>query len=164
MSGQLALLVEQLDRVFAGKAWHGPSVLGALRGVDAAAASWRPGPERHDIWELVLHLAFWKHEVRKRLGEDASRFPRVGRNWPRPPERRTAAAWREDVALLRAEHAALVAWARGLDEAALAEPVRRTTRGETLFGIITHDAYHAGQIRLIRKLYERARGRKRARV
>jgi len=164
MSGQLELLVEQLDRVFAGKAWHGPSVLGALRGVDAAAASWRPGPERHDIWELVLHIAFWKHEVRKRLGGAAGRFPRVGRNFPRPPERRTEAAWREDLALLREAHEALVARARELDDAALEERAGRTTRRETLFGIIARDAYHAGQIGLIRKLHESARGRKRVRT
>jgi len=160
--GELERLVERLERGFSGGAWHGPSVLGALRGVNAAAASWRPGPDRHDIWELVLHLAYWKHEVRRRLGDDAGRFPRVGRDWPRTPERRTEAAWREDLALLRAEHEALVAWARGLDEVALDEPASGTTRGENLFGIIAHDAYHAGQIRLIRKLYEGACGRSRA--
>lgn len=161
---ELERLVERMESVFGGKAWHGPSVLGALRGVDAVEASWRPGPGRHDIWELVLHIAFWKHEVRKRLGDDAGRFPRVGRNFPRAPERRTEAAWREDLALLRAEHAALVAWARGLGPATLGEPAGRTTRGEILFGLATHDAYHAGQIRLIRKLYEGARGRKRVRA
>ncbi|HEY8470097.1 MAG TPA: DinB family protein [Longimicrobiales bacterium] len=164
MNLELERLVHQVERVFAGRAWHGPSVLGALRGVDAAAASWRPGPDRHDIWEIVLHIAFWKHEVRKRLGEDAGRFARSPRDWPRAPERRTGVAWREDLALLRAEHAALIATARALDVAQLDDRAGRWTRGEMLFGIAAHDAYHAGQIRLIRKLYEGARGRRRVRA
>lgn len=164
MSGELERLIARLDGAFAGRAWHGPSVLGALRGVDAVAATWRPGADRHDIWELVLHIAFWKHEVRKRLGADAGRFPRVGRDWPRAPERRTAAAWKEDLALLREEHAALVAAAAVLGESRLEERAGRWTHGENLFGVATHDVYHAGQIRLIRKLYESARGRKRVRA
>jgi uncharacterized damage-inducible protein DinB len=164
MRGEVERLVDRVERVFAGRAWHGPSVLGALRGVDAAEASWRPGPDRHDIWEIVLHIAFWKHEVRKRLGEGAGRFARPPRDWPRVPERRTEAAWREDLALLRAEHAALVATARALDAGRLDERAGRWTRAETLFGVATHDAYHVGQIRLIRRLYEGARGRRRVRA
>lgn len=164
MNGELERLVDQLERVFTGRAWHGPSLLGALWGVDAAAASWRPGPDRHDIWEIVLHAAFWKHMVRRRLGEEAGQFPRLPRDWPRPPERRTEAAWREDLALLRAEHAALIAAARALDGARLDERAGRWTRAQLLFGIAAHDAYHAGQIRLIVKMLEGARGRRRVRA
>ena len=70
-----------------------------------AEALWRPGRGRHNVWEIVLHTAYWKYIVRRRLLRDPElSFPRPGSNWfalpPRPDER----AWRRDVALLKQEH------------------------------------------------------------
>ena len=51
-----------------GGLWHGgPTAMSVLRGVSVETASWRPGPGRHTIWELVLHIAYWKYAIRRRI-------------------------------------------------------------------------------------------------
>ena len=67
--------------------WHGgPSPLGALRGVGAEQAAWRPAPRRKSIWALALHIAYWKYTVRRHLVATAlPRFSRSPSNWPALP-------------------------------------------------------------------------------
>src|SRR5213076_841283 len=100
------LLLRMMDDAYDHKAWHGPNLRSAIRGLIANQAFWRPAPERHSIWELVLHCAYWKYAVRRRLtGEKRGSFARKGSNWlpmPEPSEK----AWREDVKLLEGEHRA----------------------------------------------------------
>ena len=51
------VLFDFIDEAFDKKSWHGPNLRGSLRGVTAQQAAWRPGPDRHNIWELALHAA-----------------------------------------------------------------------------------------------------------
>jgi hypothetical protein len=126
--------------------------------VTAAQASWRPTPRRKSVWELALHIAYWKYTVRRHLADEAvPRFPRGPSNFPALPERPDEAAWASDVALLRQEHAALVQAMRRLSARRLGDvPVRgkRWTFGELALGIAAHDAYHTGQIQLIKRLWQ----------
>src|SRR3954451_23278396 len=82
--------------------WHGgPSPVGALRGVTADQAAWHPTPRRKSVWELSLHIAYWKYAVRRNLvEEEVPRFPRKPANFPAQPEEPDEAAWARDVALL----------------------------------------------------------------
>ena len=148
-------LVRALDEAFAGPAWHGPALAGSIRGVTPDEAVWRPAPDRNCIWDLVLHTAYWKYVVRRRItGEKRGRFERKGSNFfplPDPPD---AAAWQADRELLHAEHARLRETVAGLREADL---TRKTSRGrwtvaDTVRGIALHDVYHAGQIQLLKRL------------
>jgi uncharacterized damage-inducible protein DinB len=147
------------------KNWHGgPSPVGALRGVTAAEAAWRPTPRRKSIWELTLHIAYWKYTVSRHLERGhAARFPRAPANFPAQPEPSDEAAWARDVRLLRDEHERLVAAVRALPERSLgrmppgeAHPgaSRRWTYGELVLGIAAHDAYHTGQIQLLKRLWQ----------
>ena len=153
-----------LDEAFDRKAWHGPNLRGSVRGLAAPAAAWRPGPGRHNIWELVVHAAYWKYTVRRRLtGEKRGSFPLRGSNWFTRPERRKglAAAWKADVALLVSEHRRLRAVVAALPPASLAtlSPGTRHTLSRLVFGAALHDVYHAGQIQLIKRLAGRRRPR-----
>ena len=79
---EIQVLVDNLDEAFDRKAWHGPNLRNAIRGVTAAEASWRPGPRRHNIWELTLHAAYWKYVVRRKLtGAKRSAFALKGSNF-----------------------------------------------------------------------------------
>lgn len=145
-----------------GQAWHGgPTPLGALRGVDAAQARWSPNGGRQSIWRLTLHIAYWKYTVRRHLEAGTiPRFPRSPANFPALPADPSEAAWRADRALLSAEHQGLVAALSRLDPRQLHRrppSAKRWTWGEMAIGILAHDAYHTGQIQLLKRLY-RARG------
>jgi hypothetical protein len=147
------LVLALLDEGYKKKTWHGPNLKQAIKGVTAKQAAWRPGPGRHNIWEVTLHAAYWKYAVRRRIeGGKRGSFALKGSNFfPRPEKGRLhEAAWREDKALLEREHKAL------RDTIA---KVLQTPRAERLlpamYGIAFHDIYHAGQIRLLRRLMER---------
>lgn len=161
MATERALLLRLLDQGFDTQAWHGPTLGGAIRGLTPRQAAWRPAPRRHCIWELVLHTAYWKYAVRRRLtGGEVDSFPRSGSNWPRLPEQLTSAAWRRDVALLKTEHRKLRAVVARLPTRLLTVKGGRGrwTNAEMIHGIAMHDLYHAGQIQLIKRL-QGARGR-----
>jgi uncharacterized damage-inducible protein DinB len=139
--------------------WHGgPSPVTALRGVEAEQAAWRPGHRRKSIWALALHIAYWKYTVRRHLEPGpVARFPRAPSNWPTPPDTADPAAWSRDVGLLKEQHELLVAAVARMPVAALDRipPAgRRWTYGQLVLGIAAHDAYHAGQIQLMKKLWQ----------
>ena len=141
-----------------GQAWHGgPTPVGAVRGVPAAMARWRPRAGRHTIWELALHCAYWQYAVRRRLlGAEVERFPRSPANWPAMPARATEAAWEVDRALLRREHLLLTQTVEEFPAALLGKSAgdrKRWTWGDQLIGIAMHDTYHAGQIQLLKRLW-----------
>jgi hypothetical protein len=166
-AGELERALAALDEAFDRKAWHGTNLRGSVRGLGAAAAAWRPGPGRHNVWELVVHAAYWKYTVRRRLtGEKRGSFPLAGSNWftrPEPgPPSGLDAAWRADLALLGAEHRKLRAAVAALPPGSLAElsPGTRHTLSRLVLGAALHDVYHAGQIQLLKRL---ASGRERPR-
>lgn len=142
------------------QAWHGgPTPIGALRGVTAKEALKRPRPGRHNIWELALHVAYWKYAVRRRLtGEEGGQFPRSPANFPALPVRRDEAAWAKDRALLAREHRLLFETIRRFPAARLGRSAggrRRWKFDELIIGILAHDVYHAGQIQLLKRLVRR---------
>ena len=146
------LVLALLDEAYEKKTWHGPNLKQSLKGVSAKQAAWRPGPGRHNIWEVMLHAAYWKYAVRRRIeGGKRGAFALKGSNFFARPEKGklNEAAWRADNKLLEREHRALrVTIAKLL----------RTTRGarfmRQLYGVAFHDIYHAGQIQLLRRLRE----------
>lgn len=151
--GQLELLLGLLDEAFDRPAWHGPNLRGALRGLGAEAATWRPGPGRHSIWEVALHCAYWKYAVRQRLaGGKRGAFPRKGSNWLPLPKPADAAAWKADLALLDEQHRLLREAVAALLPRRLAETYRKHTLARMVRGVGAHDLYHAGQVRLLIKL------------
>ena len=141
------LLLRILDESYARKGWHGPTLRGALRGLTANQAFWRPARGRHNVWDFVLHCAYWKYTVWRRLtGARRGAFPREGSNWfetPLPTEK----AWRDDLRLLADTHRSLI---EAVNEAP-ATLVRAKAR--LIYGVAAHDAYHAGQIQILKRLY-----------
>lgn len=147
----LPVLLALLDEAFDRKAWHGTTLLGSIRGLDERIGARRPAPGRHNIWEIVVHAAYWKYAVRRRLtGEKRGSFALAGSNWfERPGAGATLAA---DVRLLIAEHRALRAVVAGLSEQALSERAGPNTKAFLIRGIAAHDLYHAGQVQLLKRL------------
>jgi uncharacterized damage-inducible protein DinB len=154
------LLLQALDQAFTAKGWQGATLTSAVRGLTTEQALWRPVPGGHNIWELVLHTAYWKHVVRQRVeGGARSPFPRSPRNYPSLHQRCDAAAWKADVALAKREHELLRRVVSGLPASRLDTPVQSSpwTVAEQIFGVAAHDLYHTGQIQLLKRLQRRGR-------
>lgn len=157
MDNRIRLLLDVFDQAFSGASWHGTPLWGSVRGVTAQEALWRPGRGRHNIWEIVLHTAYWKCMVRRRLVRDPTiAFPRPGTNWPGLPNRTTAATWNRDRQLLKREHEGLRRVIARFDATRLGRRGWRSKwrNAQDIYGIASHDLYHAGQIQLLRRLYD----------
>jgi DinB superfamily len=149
-------LLELLDEAYNGKAWHGPTLRGTIRGLDAEQAVWRAAPSRKNIAEQVLHAAYWKYAVRRRLrGEKRGSFSLKGSNWFPVDNSLDQAGWKNHVRLLDDEHQALRLAIVDFPEARwLEKPASsKFTHFETVRGIAAHDLYHAGQIQLLKRLH-----------
>jgi DinB superfamily len=155
-SAEIKLLLKALDEAYSSKAWHGPNLRGSLRGVTAEMAAWRPGPKRHNIWEIAVHAAYWKYVVRRRLvGEKRGSFALKGSNWFLRPVEASERAWREELRLLESEHRRLREVIERVkpEELELAPAGSQVTNLTLIFGIAAHDIYHAGQIQLLKRLH-----------
>jgi uncharacterized damage-inducible protein DinB len=158
---EVALLLRLLDESYEKKAWQGSNLRGALRGVTAAQAAWRPSRRGHNVWELTLHAAYWKYAVWRLLaGKERGMFPEKGSNWFERPVTAGERAWRADVALLDAQHRQLRAAVAKLRAAELGRklPGSKYKTDTLVYGVASHDVYHTGQIQTLKRLWkDRAR-------
>jgi uncharacterized damage-inducible protein DinB len=150
--------IDQLKRAHDGDPWHGSSLKGNLEGVTAEQAAVKPPNGAHSIWELVLHLTGWRNEVARRTTGAPAGEPPEG-DWPDVDDT-TPERWAAALAALDESHQRLVAAVKQLAEDRLHEPTRDPRNGplgtgvtyyELLHGAAQHDAYHSGQIAIIRK-------------
>ena len=141
-----------------GDAWYGSSTADVLSGLDATSAARHVEGYAHSVWELLLHSTGWMEEVARRLAGNAPSPPPDG-DWPTPGET-TESAWAEAQTRFHAAAAELG------DRMAAFDPARWTTmvgngREQALgtgvthavmvIGVIQHNAYHTGQMALVRK-------------
>jgi uncharacterized damage-inducible protein DinB len=154
--GEIGQLLFLIDTAYDHVSWHGTNLRGSIRGVTPAQAAWRPGPRRHNVWELVVHAAYWKYVAWRRLtGAARGSFAEDGSNWFVRPADTSLAAWKADVAMLGEAHRVLRAVVADVDPRDLDRPLAksgRTTRRALITGIAAHDIYHAGQIQLLKRL------------
>jgi len=144
-----------IDSAYDHVSWHGPNLRGSIRGVTPQQAAWRPGADRHNIWELVVHAAYWKYVAWRRLTHaKRGSFPREGSNWMAPPQQVTEIAWKTDIDLLADAHRSLREAVASLRPGDLARKPAgsKVSTLSLVTGIAAHDLYHAGQIQLIKRL------------
>ncbi len=151
-------LLDQLHREHEGDPWHGSPLRAILDGISAAQAARTPVAGAHSIWELVLHITGWKHEVTERVKGALAGEPAAG-DWPGVGDP-TEVRWRQALDGLERAHRALLAAIETLPEAKLFEPTRDerdrplgtgVSYYVLLHGIVQHDVYHAGQIAILKK-------------
>jgi len=156
---EAARLIDQFTRAHDGDPWHGSPVKEVLRGVTAEQASRKPANGAHSIWELVLHMTGWRNEVAARATGKPAGSPPEG-DYPEVGDP-TPARWQAALAALDASHQNLVKVVRDMSDEQLWTPTndprdRPLGTGvsyyELLHGIVQHDAYHAGQIAILKKV------------
>ena len=159
-SARVSFALFVIDCAYNRQSWHGTNLRGSLRGLSVTDAARRPKRGSHNIWELVVHCAYWKYVVRRRLtGEKRGSFPLAGSNFFERPVRGASRAeltrqWKDDLALLDDTHQQLREVVAALAESKLRETgsARRPTPAWLVHCIAAHDLYHAGQIQLLKKL------------
>jgi len=145
---QIAVVLHQ---ALNGDAWHGPSLREILDGVTMEQAMQRPIPAAHNIWEIVLHITSWANIARRRItGGQAEPFE--NEDWP-PTGPFSEENWTKARDALFESHERLIEVVAGLSAADVAKnvPQGKRTIANMLHGLAQHDAYHGGQISLLKK-------------
>jgi uncharacterized damage-inducible protein DinB len=156
MTAKVNQLEELLRRALEGKAWHGPSVLESLAGLSAAQAASHPIAGAHSIWELVLHLASDYDLVLRRLAGDGRQLT-AAEGWPECPAP-TEENWQRTVQDLKLRNKKLRQAVRDFPDERLDEPLVPEipyTAYTQFIGVTQHNAYHTGQIALLKRALER---------
>ncbi|MDE3246022.1 MAG: DinB family protein [Acidobacteriota bacterium] len=159
ISSERNLMADQLERSFRGGAWHGPSLTEILGGLDPGLSSWRPAPGIQTILESVEHLSFWFEEARRRIEGGYPDPSPQDQSWGRAHED-VNADWETALAALESAHRGLREAILNIPEDALetVPPGSETDARSLLLGTLQHSAYHAAQIRLLRRLAESKAG------
>ena len=151
-----ALLLRQLHQAFDQQSWHGPNLYGSIRGLQLDTAAWRPTPDRHNIWELIVHAAYWKYTVVRRItGEKRGSFALEGSNFFVRPYEHSSASLKADIKLLKRSHKRIIETLEAMKPSDLDKiPMNsRVPNRDVILGIAAHDIYHAGQIQLLKRLF-----------
>ncbi len=153
-------LSQELQTAFNGDPWHGDALFKIINNnnINSVNATERKG-NHHNIAEIVVHLTSWTLEVIDRLNGQSAKEPVHGDwqiiNFVSQQE------WQTIKSDLENANTLLTNTIKKLSDQELekiSEDKRNPSLGtgktykQTLYGIIQHYAYHAGQINLIHKL------------
>jgi len=139
------LLTRLLDEAYEETGWIDRTLRRSLRGVTVQEALERPAEGRHNIWEHVVHLTYWKHVLHRRITKsEPAPWDEPGRDWF-ARDTANAREWARDKRRLAETHERVV-------EAAHGKRHLEARDVEYLVGAALHDVYHAGQIELTRRL------------
>lgn len=147
---ELRRIASSFRAFYDGDCWIGVNFVQALEGVDAQLAARKWSRQHNSIWQLVHHLIYWRSTVLIRLsGKDG--YPPFSDMLE--PEKVTEAAWivtqERFLDLSTQLHHAILS----LDPKQLhkASPIEAQTNYDLLMGCLQHDAYHMGQIVVLKK-------------
>lgn len=153
MSDTAKFYAVTLHKSFVGKAWHGPSLMEALDGVDSSAASARPLANAHSIWELVNHIQAWNRIIVEWLRDRPADVALGSREDFPAVSDASESAWRRTLEELMATEKELERAVAALTD----EHLRKTVPGRkydfhtVCAGLPHHFTYHAGQISILKK-------------
>jgi uncharacterized damage-inducible protein DinB len=155
---KIQTIIDELENIHDGNAWHGPSLKEILSGVTAEQAAARPLANAHSIWELTLHVTAWEGVFIRRLAGPQEE-PEEG-DFPVVTDV-SEEAWRRTLDRFDESHRRLIEAVSTLTEERLREivPGKDYTVEYMLRGLKRHHIYHSGQISLLKKAEAQTGGR-----
>jgi hypothetical protein len=134
-----------------GDCWIGSNFKQALHGIDAALAAKNVGDNSNNIWQLVSHLIYWRTSADNRLNGSIAPppFPDM-----MLPDELNETNWKQTLADFEVAYHMLRNTILHFKEENLnrPSPKEEQTYYHLIMGCLQHDAYHLGQIALIKKL------------
>lgn len=137
-----SVLLAELKSTHNNQEWFVPANV-AVKGLTAEQASWKDGKGNHSVGQLAHHLVFWNRQNLARLrGEKPEAF---GGNNDETFDKFDAKQWEQTKRDLDQVLTDLEKWVETASEADLQKLAGTFTH------ISTHNAYHIGEIIVVRK-------------
>lgn len=148
---ELDRIIDNLETVFRGDAWHGPSVMEIINSLPVDAVTIPHAYSKLTISQLVYHLIAWRRFCLAKLNDDISFSLQTDEDNYGNAEMHTSENWPKLIKELKAAQKLLVEKLDTYDD----ELLDRNVAGEyydfykLLTGLIQHDTYHLGMIWVI---------------
>lgn len=146
-------LLQQLKSVFEGRPWYGEPVMDILTRIDASTAIKQC--DGRSIILYVRHMIAWRdYALRQLRGESDFRIELGSEaDWPREASC-TEEDWTLVINALKINQLELIAAVEAFDDARWSEPVpgRKFSFEFMVNGVVQHDVYHLGQLRLLQAI------------
>ena len=147
-------LLKQYDRCYNENGWF-VAVRNALEGVTANQAAWKPEGSDNSIWETLAHISYYNNAYLLRFKGVDYKYDVADNEETFRSGEVTEEAWRAEVGKF---DGIMTEWRRligAADETKLAEAVsaeNASSWAELIANVNAHNAYHGGQVLLLRKL------------
>lgn len=150
---QVKLLLLEKELTWDQEGWFVP-LKAVLEGVGPAEAAWQPPGGGNTIWQTLAHLTYYSQRYLLRL---TGREPEPGLHdntatFGGPGNAEDEAGWQALLAETQQVAEGLHRVLAEMTEVGLDRAVGTSTAAEVLPHLLLHDAYHTGQIALIRKM------------
>jgi uncharacterized damage-inducible protein DinB len=134
------MLAKMWDEMWGAYTWI-PGWEPSFADLSPQQAAWRPGPGRNSIWQHLNHVCFWRETTLRRLKGDAPKDDEIARRNFEEPTEVSDAAWLAARERLKRAHESI--------RAAITDDNVPVDKVQYL---LPHDAYHLGQVMLLRAL------------
>lgn len=143
-----AAYVNDFKQFTEGKNFWQASLLKQVEDLTMEQALYKPSPNRHGIWQLVRHIAYWKHWALTYLNENVKLNAKED-NWAPMPVVQTEATWKDEIQRLKELNDKCIASAEKLGDELFTSTEERIVFFRQL---LYHDCYHTGQIGFLRAM------------
>jgi uncharacterized damage-inducible protein DinB len=149
---ETARISQLFSQSYNGEPWIDVTTVGTLADVSAEKAAKKLTPSTNSIWEIVNHLVAWRENVLERVNGKVLTTPE--HNYFTAVEDTSEAAWKASLAKLENTQQQWIAFLESFDENQFDTiyPNNGLNYYQHIHGILHHDAYHLGQIVLLKKL------------
>ena len=143
--------VKQFEALQHGDCWIGSNFKELLHGVDHIKAITRQNVDSNGIWMLVAHITYWRTLVVNRLTGSVNPPPFLDFHLP---DEANAETWHQALHDFEAAYHLLRNAIHHFNEDNLDKPSVKPeqTNYELILGCLQHDAYHLGQMMLLKKM------------
>jgi len=143
-----AAYLNDIEQFTHGKNFWQASLLKQIEGLTMQQALYKPSPDRHGIWQIVRHIAYWKYWALTYLNENKKLNAKED-NWAPMPEVQTEETWQEEIENLRKLNEDCISSA-----AKLGDEIFNSSDERIVFfrQLSYHDSYHTGQIGFLRAM------------
>ncbi len=153
MKNNINHLTKLLNDHYGGNPWIDVTITGELKKLTAIQAAAKP-VGLNSVWEIVNHMISWRKALISRVMGRQVKYSND--NFYREVKDKSPAAWRKTIANLKKSQKEIISFLKKQDDELLetVSPTSGYTYFELVEAILIHDAYHTGQIVLVKKLLQ----------
>jgi len=144
-------IISLFEKLYEGSPWIDVNITDTLRSISAQQAATRALPKSNTIWEIVNHLISWRLNVLKRIQGKVIKTPES--NYFETVTDTSDEAWVKTMKKFKDSQKQWINCLKDFKAENFSKvyPNNQMTYFEHIHGMLQHDAYHLGQIKLLAK-------------